>query len=103
MSELDRKSIEKLKRIRERKAEAVPGPPATPAPSWVRCDERLPDKDDSDKSRLVTIEKEGRRYVVTATYGPHPRWHYDDYFGHEIEVPVIAWQEMPEPYEGNKS
>ena len=66
---------------------------AQPEPKWIPCSVKLPKKTDL---YYVTIrDEDGTEYTSCMTYCINlARW--------EVEVNVIAWMPLPEPYEERK-
>lgn len=64
---------------------------------WIPCSERLPD---TDGLYLITVKvwsENGKHVVSRMTHADN--WVEDDWW-HFSTDDVIAWAEMPEPYEG---
>lgn len=75
-------------------------PPAA-GPSWIPCDEKLPEE---DGQYLITAKYKHVSDSHEDVYAEHGEWHEGRWemfcFGHCREVEnIIAWMPLPEPYE----
>lgn len=65
---------------------------------WIPVGERLPD---TNESVLITIDVEGELYIATAEHHAGIWCIADEFYSYTLcDYEVIAWQPLPEPYEG---
>lgn len=68
---------------------------------WIPCKERLPDTNHNLEGFLTTVKYHNERDVFISVYENGKFGHWD---GHKL-IPndgVIAWMEVPEPYQGDE-
>ena len=69
---------------------------------WIPCSERLPEV---DRRVFVTcvFKGENARYVCKAWMDEKQQWWYYGTLLSEMDAFVLAWQPLPEPWEGEEN
>ena len=78
-------------------------PTIQPEPHWIPVEQELPETSDEVLTTYIVNGDRSKRYVETSSYYQSSEsWSsvWDEFRIAGTRIEVIAWQHLPEPYEG---